>query len=64
MSGCCVDDMCGLDGMILGRGCIENSQAQSALGAIPVIGALISVPPPLACDRPLDVDGGVEDAGL
>jgi hypothetical protein len=62
MPGCCVDNACGLDGALLGRGCVENSAAKSALGALPGIGTLINVPPPLACDRPMD-DAGAEDAG-
>jgi hypothetical protein len=63
MTGCCVDNACGLDGALLGRGCVENSAAKGALGAIPGIGALINVPPALACDRPVQ-DAGAEDAGL
>jgi hypothetical protein len=63
MTGCCVNNACGLDGMLLGRGCVENSEAKTALGAIPGIGGLIMVPAPIACDHP-DTDSGVEDAGL
>jgi hypothetical protein len=63
MTGCCVNNACGLDGMLLGRGCVENSEAKTALAALPVIGTLINVPAPIACDHP-DTDSGVEDAGL
>jgi hypothetical protein len=63
MTGCCVNNACGLDGMLLGRGCVENSEAKTALAALPVIGTLINVPAPIACDHP-DTDSGVGDAGL
>jgi hypothetical protein len=63
MTGCCVDNACGLDGAIFGRGCVENSQAQSMISAIPVIGTLIMFAPSQACDKPLDTDAGTEDAG-
>jgi hypothetical protein len=63
-AGCCtVSGQCGLDGAIFGRGCVENNEARSMLGAVPFIGTLIAVPPAGACDMPLD-DGGVDDAGL
>jgi hypothetical protein len=63
MSGCCVDNKCGLDGALFGRGCVENGEAQSTLAAIPFIGNLIDVPAPRACDAPPAADGGTEDAG-
>jgi hypothetical protein len=65
MGGCCVGNACGIDGALFGRGCIENTEAVSVLGTIPLIGSLITIPPQLACDRPIvEVDAGPEDAGL
>jgi hypothetical protein len=49
MVGCCTHDMCGLDGKLFGRGCVENAEAKRMLSAVPVIGPLISVPAPRAC---------------
>jgi hypothetical protein len=66
MSGCCTEtNKCGLDGALFGRGCVENGEAASMLSAIPVVGTLIMVPAPKACDAPIDTaaDGGSEDAG-
>lgn len=69
MAGCCVDNMCGQDGTMFGRGCVENTQAAAMLNAIPLIGTLAQLPGALACDRPMDHqndhDAGVEteDAG-
>ncbi len=64
--GCCTPGgMCGLDGAIFGRGCVENSEAKAMLGALPFIGTLLVTPPALMCDRPLEEDAGVlDDAGL
>ena len=62
--GCCTaNGACGLDGSLFGRGCVENSEARALLGMIPLVGSLIPLPPPLACDRPLD-DAGTPDAGI
>jgi hypothetical protein len=65
MSGCCIENACGLDGALLGRGCVENGQAASMLSGIPLIGTLIAVPAPRACDAPaeMQLDAGAEDAG-
>jgi hypothetical protein len=74
MSGCCLENQCGQDGMLFGRGCVENSQVMSMLSGIPLIGTLARVPPTLACDRPMEMkptqmtpkderDAGAEDAG-
>jgi hypothetical protein len=68
MAGCCIDDKCGQDGTMFGRGCVENTQASAMLQAIPLIGTLAQLPGALACDRPMDQsdrDAGVdtEDAG-
>jgi hypothetical protein len=58
--GCCTPSgQCGLDGMIFGRGCVDNSEVGSMLGAL---GGLIMLPPAMACDRPQD-DAGAADAG-
>jgi hypothetical protein len=65
MQGCCTPaGMCGLDGSIFGRGCVENGAARSMLSAIPVVGTLLMVPPPLMCNRPLEDDAGAGDAGI
>ncbi len=59
MVGCCTHSACGLDGAIFGRGCVENAEAKRMLSVVPVIGPLISVPPPRACD----LDEPDSDAG-
>ncbi|HTU59554.1 MAG TPA: hypothetical protein VMF89_13985 [Polyangiales bacterium] len=51
MIGCCTHDACGLNGKIFGRGCVENAEAKRMLSVVPVIGPLISVPAPRACDQ-------------
>lgn len=65
MTGCCIDNMCGLDGGLLGRGCVENSSARAQLSAIPLIGGLLRVPAARACDAPpppvVEEDAGIED---
>jgi hypothetical protein len=65
-TGCCTESgMCGLDGAIFGRGCVENSEVKAMLGAIPFVGNLLMVPAPIACDHPIITeDAGAEDAGL
>lgn len=60
-SGCCIDNACGLDGALFGRGCVDNEQAAKMLSGIPFIGTLISVPGPRACDAEQEdeeLDGG------
>jgi hypothetical protein len=57
MIGCCTHDMCGLDGKLFGRGCVENADAKRMLSAVPVIGPLISVPAPRACAQALTSGG-------
>jgi hypothetical protein len=48
--GCCTQGgMCGCDGALFGRGCVENSAVKSMLGSVPVIGPLVKVPAPMAC---------------
>jgi hypothetical protein len=49
MIGCCTHGACGLDGALFGRGCVENADAKRMLGNVPIVGALITVPPPAAC---------------
>lgn len=51
MIGCCTHDACGLNGKIFGRGCVENAEAKRMLSVVPVIGPLINVPAPRACDQ-------------
>jgi hypothetical protein len=64
MVGCCIDNACGQDGAMFGRGCVENSVAKTMLGGIPLIGSLLMVPGARACDAvPDDHDAGVDDAG-
>ncbi|HKU37841.1 MAG TPA: hypothetical protein VJR89_06835 [Polyangiales bacterium] len=65
-SGCCTpSNMCGLDGALFGRGCVENGEAKSMLGAIPFVGTLFNVPAPRACDAPpAGDDAGSPDAGM
>jgi len=65
--GCCTpNNMCGLDGSIFGRGCVENNEARSMLSAIPLVGTLLMVPPARACDAPPPAgdDAGAGDAGI
>jgi len=50
MVGCCTHAACGVDGKLFGRGCVENAEAKRMLSAVPVIGPLINVPPPRACN--------------
>jgi hypothetical protein len=49
MIGCCTHGACGLDGALFGRGCVENADAKRMLSSVPIVGALITVPPPAAC---------------
>lgn len=49
MIGCCTHGACGLDGALFGRGCVENADAKRMLSNVPIVGALITVPPPAAC---------------
>lgn len=54
MIGCCTHGMCGLDGKLFGRGCVENAEAKRMLSSVPVIGPLIRVPAPRSCaDEPV-----------
>ena len=66
MAGCCINNACGQDGALFGRGCVENSQVKGMLSAIPLVGGLIMIPPAQACDAPVSTgsDAGVEDAGI
>jgi hypothetical protein len=68
MAGCCVDNACGQDGALFGRGCVENTQAKGMISAIPLVGTLLTIPPSRACDAPptmtTDGDAGVDDAGI
>lgn len=61
MTGCCTAaGMCGLDGALFGRGCVENGEAKSMLGMVPLIGTLLPIPAPIACDHPpIDTDAGI-----
>lgn len=63
MPGCCIDNKCGLDGALFGRGCVENGEAKATLSAIPFVGGLVMVPAPRACDAPVAMDAGTDDAG-
>lgn len=58
--GCCTTaGQCGLDGMLFGRGCVDNAEVGTMLGAL---GSFLTLPPPMPCDRPQD-DAGTVDAG-
>ncbi|HKP60484.1 MAG TPA: hypothetical protein VJV78_27345 [Polyangiales bacterium] len=60
-SPCCTaSNQCGLDGMLFGRGCVENSEVGAMLG--PLNGFLM-LPPARACDAPQE-DAGAADAGI
>jgi hypothetical protein len=61
MLGCCTHGMCGQDGALFGRGCVENGEAKRMLGAIPVVGPLIKVPDAMPCPAAAsgDADAGV-----
>jgi hypothetical protein len=61
MLGCCIDNQCGLNGALFGRGCIENDEAGATLAAVPFVGSFIAVPPARACDEASDEDAGVPD---
>lgn len=71
MSGCCIDNKCGQDGRIFGRGCVDNAAAAQMLNGLPLgaIGGggmmMSAFPPAQACDAPVmtpnDADGGVAD---
>ncbi|MEY4583465.1 MAG: hypothetical protein RL701_8168 [Pseudomonadota bacterium] len=50
--GCCINNACGQDGSLFGRGCVENKEAASMIGAIPLIGQMAQVPGSRACDAP------------
>ena len=62
MLGCCTHGMCGQDGELFGRGCVENGEAKRMLGGIPVVGPLIKVPAPMVC--PAAMSGNDADAGI
>jgi hypothetical protein len=64
MIGCCTHGACGLDGALFGRGCVENADAKRMLSAVPLIGALICVPPPAACTGAGAATEHDADAGL
>lgn len=51
--GCCTEEnLCGVDGAMFGRGCIENSQAGAELAAMG-IGGFLTPPAAKGCDEPL-----------
>jgi hypothetical protein len=58
MIGCCTHGACGLNGKIFGRGCVENAEAKRMLSVVPVIGPLINVPAPRACELSAGEDAG------
>ena len=63
---CCLDNQCGQDGRLFGRGCMENSQVASMLGPLAAGGGFM-FPASQACDAPMPaVDAGTpndDDAG-
>lgn len=63
---CCLDNQCGQDGRLFGRGCVENSQVASMLGPL-AAGGGFTFPASQACDAPATTaDAGVsdDDAGV
>jgi hypothetical protein len=59
-TGCCTaSGQCGLNGMLFGRGCVDNAEVGSIFGPL---GGLIMVPAAMPCDHPQD-DAGSSDAG-
>jgi len=63
MAGCCIDDACGQDGQIFGRGCVENSQAAGMISGIPLIGMFITVPAAQECGLPPPAAGSGGSGG-
>jgi hypothetical protein len=63
---CCLDNQCGQDGRLFGRGCVENSQVASMLGPL-AQGGGFTFPASQACDAPAPTpDAGTpsdDDAG-
>lgn len=65
MLGCCTHGMCGQDGELFGRGCVENGEAKRMLSAIPVVGPLIKVPLPMQCPAAMSGQAQTDlDAGM
>lgn len=64
---CCLDNQCGQDGRLFGRGCVENSQVASMLGPLAAGGGFM-FPASQACDAPIPTaDAGTandDDAGV
>ncbi|HET8932697.1 MAG TPA: hypothetical protein VFN67_04615 [Polyangiales bacterium] len=48
---CCIENQCGQDGKLFGRGCVQNSEVASMLG--PLAGGMIMLPTGVACDEAL-----------
>lgn len=62
-TGCCTRDACGIDGLIFGRGCVENNEMRRILSAVPIVGPLITVPQPAVCESLGETpDGGFDPA--
>jgi hypothetical protein len=63
---CCIENQCGQDGKMFGRGCVQNSEVSSMLGPL-AAGGMIMLPSGVACDaammptKPDQEDGGVPD---
>jgi hypothetical protein len=56
--GCCINNQCGVDGSAFGRGCVPAAEAKTMLAAQPLVGGLIMVPAPRACDGDTGNDAG------
>ncbi|MEY4578941.1 MAG: hypothetical protein RL701_3644 [Pseudomonadota bacterium] len=65
-AGCCTNDACGINGVIFGRGCVENDEMRRILQGVPVVGPLIAVPAAATCESPIakPVKQGLEDGGV
>jgi hypothetical protein len=63
---CCLDNQCGQDGRLFGRGCVENTQVAGMLGPLAQGGGFM-LPGSQACDAPAPTpDAGTsseDDAG-
>jgi hypothetical protein len=60
MGSCCADNgMCGLDGSILGMGCVDYEMVTSSLG---ILGGVITLPAPQDCGD--DGDAGMMSGDL
>lgn len=60
---CCIDNQCGQDGKMFGRGCVQNSEVMSMLGPL-AAGGMVQLPSGVACDAAMMPTMPEEDAGV